>query len=113
MEKEKLIEILNAKKKQVEDILSSPAPTTPWLHQGYLRRKANAQYFLAELLELITLIQPLDEVQLVQVHVFRQSLRKACSYTHEYNGSYCHLAAITNSSRGTLILLAISAVDLL
>lgn len=113
MKKDKLMEILNSKKQQIEDVLSLPAPTTPWLHQGYLRRQANAKYFLAELLEVISIVETLDEVQLVQVHAFRQYLRSARFYKHEYNGSYCHLATVQSSSHETQNLLAISSVDLL
>jgi len=113
MKKDKIMEILNSKKKQVEDVLSLPVPTAPWLYHGYLRRQANAKFFLAELLEVITLVETLDEVQLVQVHVFRQYLRKAYSYNHEYKGTYCHLAIVQSSSHETSYLLAISAVDLL
>ena len=111
--KKDVMEILNCKKKQVEDIFSLPVPTSPQLYMGYLRRKADAKYFLAELLDVISIAETLDEVQLVQVHVFRQSLRKENCYVLEYNGRYCLLATNPMSSCKTLGLLAISTVGLL
>lgn len=113
MKKDKLLEILDSKKQQLHKVLSAPMPTSPWLHQGYLRRQANAKDFLAQLTEVMTIVQNLDDVRLMQAHTFRQYLRKADSYKYVFVGSYCKLATVQSSSHGTLNLLTLSAVDLL
>lgn len=115
MSKKDILEIIEFRELQLQEILNAPAPALPVLHQSNSRRKANATAFLKQLRELKFQLESLadTEIQYVQPHTFRQFLKTTDSYKYILDGDYCYLATVRNSSHGTMNLLAISTSNLL